>query len=372
MQSLFFYGTLCHVPLLETVLGRDATQIDMIAARLPDHCVTWVKDEAFPMIAAQEGAVAEGLLVSNLSDADIARLRFYEGGFEYDLARVDVETSRGRVPARVFFPEPGLWTPGAAWDLSGWLSRWGATSLNTAQEVMSQFGLRTAAQMAHLLPFLRARGWARVLAGEGARADLRRATETQDVEYTLQDGSDGFFRLQSFDISYPRFDGVKSPTVRRSAFVAYDAALVLPYDPVSDQVMLVEQLRYGPLLRGDPRPWVLEPIAGLVDAGEEPIETARREALEEAGLALSDIRPMLVSYASPGYSTEYFHCFLGICALDAAQAGLGGLEAENEDIRSHVIGFDRAMGLLDSGEITGGPMAMMLLWLARARAGLRG
>ena len=112
-------------------------------------------------------------------------------------------------------------------------------------------------------------------------------------------------------------------------------------------------------------------MAGLVDAGEAPKETARREAVEEAGLALTDLRPMMQGYASPGYSTEFFHFFLGLCDLSAATGGLGGLPEESEDIRSHVISFDAAMALLDSGEVNQTPLAMMLLWLARYRSGLR-
>ena len=170
---------------------------------------------------------------------------------------------------------------------------------------------------------------------------------------------------------HPRFDGSPSEAVTRGAFIAYDAALVLPYDPVTDRVHLVEQMRYGPLLRGDPRPWVLEPVAGLVDAGEAPIEAARREAAEEAGLVLADIREMTQGYAAPGYSTEFYHCFLAICDLPEASGGIGGLASEHEDIRSHVLPFEAAMALLDSGEINTAPLVMMLLWLARHRPELR-
>lgn len=94
-QALFFYGTLCHLPLLEVVLGRARSEIDIQNAHLRDHLASWVKDEPFPMIAAQKDAVASGVLVQGLSASDISRLKFYEGGFEYDLASVTVQTSRG-------------------------------------------------------------------------------------------------------------------------------------------------------------------------------------------------------------------------------------------------------------------------------------
>ena len=372
MTALFFYGTLCHIPLLELVLGRDRNAIDLHEAELADHLVSWVKDEPFPMIAPKAGAKAHGLLVQDLSAEDIARLRFYEGGFDYDLTPVDVTSSDGVHRAEVFFPEEGRWTPAAPWDLQAWCASWARLSLNAAQEVMEHYGKTPVEEVARLLPFFRARAWAKELAQDAAPAELRREMQSADVSLKMRnDGYAGFFRLDTFEVSHRRFDGSPSATLERAAFVAYDAALILPYDPINDLVMLIEQMRYGPLLRRDPLPWMLEPIAGLVEAGETPLECARREAKEEADLTLSDIRLMMKIYASPGYSTEFFHCFIGICDLDRAQEGVHGLASEHEDIRTHVVPFERAMALLESGEVNQAPMAMMLLWLARKRSELR-
>lgn len=157
----------------------------------------------------------------------------------------------------------------------------------------------------------------------------------------------------------------------REVFLAFDAALVLPYDPATDHVLLIEQLRFGPLWRGDPTPWMFEPIAGLVDAGEDPAETARREAIEETGLALGSLETIAKVYASPGYSTEYFHCYLSVTDLSSFHPSENGLRSEHEDIRSHVLPFDTAMGLVASGEINAGPLVMMLYWLAVNRERLR-
>ncbi len=63
MTSLFFYGTLRHVPLLEIVLGRPADHIDMLVARLPGHAIYCVKDAPFPMIEAAANGIADGVLV---------------------------------------------------------------------------------------------------------------------------------------------------------------------------------------------------------------------------------------------------------------------------------------------------------------------
>lgn len=369
---LFFYGTLCHAPLLALVLGRAVGQ-GVQPARLPGYRATWVQDQPFPMIAEAPGAVAQGVLVSDLTEAEIDRLDYYEGGFAYDLHPVAVQTSEGEASAQVYLPQPGLWTPGAAWDLAHWVRDHGALTLCAATEVMERYGKTPVSELRALFPFIRARAWARHLASVGVPQDLRCGRTKEDVEH-LRDrpGYDGFFRIKAFDLRFRRFDGGWSDPVGREAFVAFDAALVLPYDPVTDQVLLIEQLRFGPIQRGDPFPWVLEPIAGLVDAGEDPADCARREALEEAGIQLADLHPMVRVYASPGYSTEFFHCFLGLCDLSGYATGVAGLASENEDIRSHVIPFDQAMTLVDNGEVNAGPLAMMILWLATRRTALRG
>jgi ADP-ribose pyrophosphatase len=70
------------------------------------------------------------------------------------------------------------------------------------------------------------------------------------------------------------------------------------------QVLLVRQLR--PAVGAN----LLELPAGLVDAGEQPIETARRELREETGFAALNVEPLVSFYTSPGFSTELLHIFL--------------------------------------------------------------
>ena len=128
MTTFFFYGTLCHVPLLELVLGRPRDRITLRDAVLHGHAARWAKDEAFPMILPETGSSAPGLLAEGLSEEDVARLRFYEGGFEYDLDPVEVQAGDDRVSAKVFLAGEGRWQPSERWSLTDWQKRWAPIS----------------------------------------------------------------------------------------------------------------------------------------------------------------------------------------------------------------------------------------------------
>jgi nudix-type nucleoside diphosphatase (YffH/AdpP family) len=182
----------------------------------------------------------------------------------------------------------------------------------------------------------------------------------------------GFFNVEEVDLSFRRFDGSMSDPVNRTVFVGVDCAIVLPYDPVRDRVMVVEQFRAGAYLRGDPNPWTVEPIAGRIDPGEEPEAAARREAHEEAGIELHDLKCVSAAYPSPGTTTEHFYVYVGLCDLPDGIEGIGGEEDEAEDIRSHVMSWDDFDTALNAGKFRLLPLIVVGHWLARNRAALRG
>jgi nudix-type nucleoside diphosphatase (YffH/AdpP family) len=222
-------------------------------------------------------------------------------------------------------------------------------------------------------PMIESRAWAKHRATAApAPATLRHNPHPDEATIVaMRPPRGGFFRKQDFDVHHARFDGARSATLHREVFVAVDAALVLLYDPSRDMVLLVEQLRMGPLMRHDPNPWMLEPVAGIVDARETPVQAAHREALEEAGVTITHLEPISEFYASPGSSTDYFYTYIGLCDLPQTDPYFGGLADENEDIRLHPLSFDDALALADSGEIQVGPLVLMLNWLARHRDRLR-
>lgn len=343
-----------------------------VAAVLPDHCIFTVAGDVIASIAPMPGAQAQGLIWPDLPDAALARLTAYAAVFGCVLCDVTVMVGGQPRRARACLPQQAQQPTGTGWALAIWESTHLAPAILAVQELLADDPLPDAATLRALWPMIETRAWARHRARRPAPATIRHQPAAQDYAITpATPAAGGFFRFQGFDIHHARFDGTRSPVLRREVFVGVDAALLLPYDPIRDRIVLVEQVRVGPMLRGDANPWTLEPVAGIVDARETPQEAALREAMEEAALQIRTLVPAASYYPSPGPTTDYFYAFVGLCDITAQSPYTGGLDAEAEDIRLHPMDFDAAMALADSGEITTGPLLHLLYWLARHRDRLR-
>ena len=179
----------------------------------------------------------------------------------------------------------------------------------------------------------------------------------------------GFYRLDRLHLRHRLFAGGMSKVISRELFIRPDAVCVLPYDPLRDCVVLVEQFRVGALEKSA-NPWLLELVAGLIDTDESPDQVARREAVEEAGLELTELWPITQYYPSPGGSNERVHLYLGRC--DSRKAcGVHGLAEEGEDIRVHLYSFEQALAALDQGLMDNAASLIALQWLALNRQQVR-
>jgi ADP-ribose pyrophosphatase len=180
----------------------------------------------------------------------------------------------------------------------------------------------------------------------------------------------GYFRIDRLKLSIRRFDGGVLGPFQREMLERGHAVAILPYDPANDHVLLIEQFRPGPLLAGDPQPWLIEIVAGIIDAGEAPEQVARREAQEEAGCVIEDLAHILDCYSSPGCLTEHVAMYVGRTTLSGI-GGEFGLPDEHEDIRTHILPFDMALRWLDEGKIRHSMAIIAVQWLARHRGALR-
>ncbi|MDO3723222.1 NUDIX domain-containing protein [Marinobacter sp. chi1] len=179
----------------------------------------------------------------------------------------------------------------------------------------------------------------------------------------------GFFRLDKLWLTHARFDGKNMPVFTRELFIRGDATCVLPYDPVRDEVVLLEQFRLGALGR-DQSPWLLELVAGMNEDGETPEEVARREGQEEAGLTFRSLERICDYLVSPGGTSELVHLYCGLVSAESA-GGLYGMEHEHEDIRAHVFSSHEAIEMIRDGRINNAAAIIALQWLQLNRSRLR-
>ena len=372
MSNLFVYGTLCDLDLLTVVLGRQMDHSDVAPAQLCDHAVYWAEGQNYPLIITQADGVAQGILISNLSTDDLARLDFYEGGFGYSTRMTEVSCDGKAISALVYFPEPTHTPLGDAWSLADWQRDWGAMSRLAATEFMQSFGLADPRSLVPFFKMMQVRAHARVIAQSDTKQRVERGPEkTTVITVDHKRPYSKFFALEEMRLQHETYQGGLSPEVDRAIFVSGDAAIVLPYDPVRDRVLLVEQFRMGLYGRHDLLPWCLEPIAGRLDAGETPEATAIREAREEAGIEIKQLHHVTSSYTSPGSTTEVFHIYIGIADLPDNIERIGGVEDEDEDILSRVFDYKELMDMIDKNQLVALPTLTASLWLSRNKEKLR-
>jgi len=179
----------------------------------------------------------------------------------------------------------------------------------------------------------------------------------------------GYFRVDRYRLRHRLFDGGWSPPMGREVFERGHSVAVLLYDPVAEKIVVIEQFRAGALAAGMD-PWLIESVAGIIDEGEEPEEVARREAIEETGCALGRVEAIGRFIYSPGACSEVCRLFIG--EVDSATAaGVHGLADEHEDIKTHVIPVETALGWLDAGAISNAVLLIAVSWLARNHDALR-
>ena len=179
----------------------------------------------------------------------------------------------------------------------------------------------------------------------------------------------GFFRLEKYRLRHRLYDGAMSSIIERELFERGHAAAALLYDPLRDEVVILEQFRIG-ALGLDGGPWLFEIVAGMIEPGESAEAVVRREAFEEAGCSIQALEFICDYLVSPGGTSERISLYCAKVDTEGV-GGVYGLAEEDEDIRVQAVAFEEAWQWFKEGRINSASPIIALQWLAMQRGTLR-
>jgi nudix-type nucleoside diphosphatase (YffH/AdpP family) len=185
--------------------------------------------------------------------------------------------------------------------------------------------------------------------------------EIQSVE-TL---SGNLHPLRRYSFAYRRRDGARQE-LRREVYGIGDCVAVLPFDPRRDTVLLTRQFRFPAQVNGD-APRMIEACAGMVEGDDDPPGAVRKEAQQEMGCGLRELRELFTLYMSPGATTEKLHFFTAEYDPGERSGGGGGLHEEGEDIEVLELPLAEAWAMVERGEIVDSKTVLLLQHLLLAR-----
>jgi GDP-mannose pyrophosphatase NudK len=141
-----------------------------------------------------------------------------------------------------------------------------------------------------------------------------------------------------------------------------NAVAALLYNKVKRTVLLTRQFRLPAYLNdGDGMLW--EACAGMVEKGEEPEATMKREIREEMGYEITALQKIYEVYSSPGSLKELLILFVGEYNPDQKASEGGGLKEEGEDIEVVEMPLQEALKKTNSGEIKDAKTVLLIQWL---------
>ena len=171
---------------------------------------------------------------------------------------------------------------------------------------------------------------------------------------------DGFFKMNEVTLKYRKYDGNWSNNIKRELFGGVQVAAVLPYDPISKEIILIQQFRPGTISK-DIDHYLDEIVAGIIDEGESPEIAAKRECLEETGCEVKKLIPIQGYFPAPGSSESFYHLFLGeVKSFKGSK--IQGLENENEDIFVKCFKINEVRKKMEDGKILNGLTLIALQW----------
>lgn len=192
--------------------------------------------------------------------------------------------------------------------------------------------------------------------------DIFEFNKSNDIEILSEEiVYEGFARINVYHLRHRLFSGGWSEVIQREVAIRKPIAAALPYDPVLNKVVLVQQCRLGALQAKNP--WLLEAVAGMMNEDDKsPTELINRELQEESGLVAKRLHKICEYWVSPGASNEYLTLY---CAeVDSNNAGgIHGLSEEHEDIYVYLVSLDEAYEMVRDGRINNALSIIAVQWL---------
>ncbi|MFY7816600.1 MAG: GDP-mannose pyrophosphatase NudK [Chryseobacterium taeanense] len=170
--------------------------------------------------------------------------------------------------------------------------------------------------------------------------------------------SDNWYILKKITFNILKKDG-SFEQQSREAYDRGNGATIMLYDKSAGNVILTKQFRLPTFINGNETGMMIESCAGLLD-NDNPEDCIKRETEEETGYKISKVEKIFEAYMSPGSVTEILHFFIAEYSKEMKIADGGGLEDEGEDIEVLELPFDKALAMIDSGEIKDAKTIMLL------------
>jgi nudix-type nucleoside diphosphatase (YffH/AdpP family) len=161
--------------------------------------------------------------------------------------------------------------------------------------------------------------------------------------------SDNWYTLNKFTFDYQKEDGFWE-TQQREIYDCGDGAAILLYNREKKSVVLTRQFRIPTFVNENKDGMMIEVCAGLLD-GLDPVSCIKKEALEETGYKIDEVKQVFVSYMCPGAVTQKLYLFIGEYTDKMKIGEGGGAEDETENIEVLELSFNEALEMMSNGEI---------------------
>lgn len=170
--------------------------------------------------------------------------------------------------------------------------------------------------------------------------------------------SDNWYTLRKITYQYSNADGSTS-VQSREAYDRGNGATILLYNKENQTVILTRQFRMPTYINGNLDGYLIETCAGLLDK-DNAEDCIRRETEEETGYKISHVEKVFEAYMSPGSVTEILYFFVAEYSKEMRVSDGGGIEEENENIEVMELPFEKAINMMNNGEIRDGKTIMLI------------